>query len=51
MAERYGAEVSRENLDSVRRVLKAVSERDLAALLDLTEPQVEWRSFFAALGE
>jgi len=47
--ERYGGDVSRENLESVRRVLEAVTERDLAALMSLTDPEVEWRSFFAAL--
>jgi ketosteroid isomerase-like protein len=34
-----------ENLDLVRRVLNAVSERDLAALLAVTDAEVEWRSF------
>jgi ketosteroid isomerase-like protein len=29
--------------------MTAVSERDVATLLELTDPQVEWRSFFAAL--
>ena len=47
--ERYRGGVSRENLESVRRVLEAVTERDLAALMSLTDPEVEWRSFFAAL--
>lgn len=43
--------VSRENIDAARRVLAAVSERDVTALLELTDPEVQWRSFFAALLE
>jgi ketosteroid isomerase-like protein len=43
--------VSRENVDAARRVLAAVSERDIESLLKLTDPEVEWRSFFAALLE
>jgi ketosteroid isomerase-like protein len=43
--------VSRENVDAARRVLRAVSERDAATLVELTAPEVEWRSFFAALLE
>ena len=32
-------------------MLEAISERDLARLLDLSDPEIEWRSFFAALME
>ena len=42
--------MSRENVEAARRVLAAVGERDLADLLDLTDPQIEWHSFFA-IGE
>jgi ketosteroid isomerase-like protein len=43
--------VSRENVDAARRVLTAISERDLGTVLELTDSEVEWRSFFAALLE
>jgi ketosteroid isomerase-like protein len=42
--------MSRENVEATRQVFQAVAQRDLAALFDLTDPQVEWQSFFA-LGE
>ena len=42
--------MSRENVEIVRRLLAAIGERDLHTLRDLTDPQVEWRSFFA-IGE
>jgi ketosteroid isomerase-like protein len=35
----------------MRLVLTAISERDSAVVLQLTHPEVEWRSFFAALFE
>jgi ketosteroid isomerase-like protein len=35
------------NVETVRRVLDAVGRRDVARLLALTDPEVEWRSFFA----
>ena len=37
--------------DIVRRVLNAVGRRDLDCLLELTDPEIEWRSFFSELGE
>jgi ketosteroid isomerase-like protein len=43
--------MSQENVEIARQLLVAVGERDLSALLRLTDPQVEWRSFFAALQE
>jgi ketosteroid isomerase-like protein len=39
-----------ERLQVARQFLDAVTRRDLSALVALTHPQVEWRSFFA-LGE
>jgi len=48
--------MSRENLESGadrragRELLKALSARDLSRLIALTDPDVEWHSFFAALG-
>jgi ketosteroid isomerase-like protein len=43
--------VSGDNICTARKVLAAVSKRDLSDLLELTDPQIEWRSFFAALTE
>ena len=43
--------MSQENVDIALRLFAAVAERDLDALLDLTDPEVRWRSFFAALTE
>ena len=42
---------SPENLEVVRQLAAAVRRRDLPQLLKLTDPQVEWRSFLAALAE
>ena len=42
--------MSQENVEVFRRVLAAVGEDDLAErLIELCDPEVEWRSFFAAL--
>jgi ketosteroid isomerase-like protein len=35
------------NVEAARRVLAAVAERNLDELLELTDPDVEWQSFFA----
>jgi ketosteroid isomerase-like protein len=43
--------MSQENVEAARQVLAAVSRRDLSTLLDLSDPEIEWRSFFAALSE
>jgi ketosteroid isomerase-like protein len=43
--------MSRENVEVARQVLAAVGRRDLARLLELTDPEIVWRSFFAALSE
>jgi ketosteroid isomerase-like protein len=43
--------MSQENVEVVHRLLAAVSERDLSRLVSLTVPEIEWRSFFAALSE
>jgi ketosteroid isomerase-like protein len=40
-----------ENVDTVRQLAAAVSRRDLPQILELTDPQVEWRPFIAALAE
>jgi ketosteroid isomerase-like protein len=38
------------NLDVARHLFDAIAQRDLERMLELTDPEVEWRSFFA-LGE
>jgi ketosteroid isomerase-like protein len=43
--------VSQENVEVINRLADAVSRRDIALLLKLTDPQVEWRPFSAALQE
>jgi ketosteroid isomerase-like protein len=43
--------MARENLEVVRRLLDAIGPRDLDSLTELTDPEVEWHSFFAELGE
>jgi uncharacterized protein len=40
-----------ENVETVRQLAAAVSRRDLPQVLELTDPQVEWRPFIAALAE
>ena len=37
-------------VEAVRNVLDAVARRDLARLLELTDPEIEWQSFFALHG-
>ena len=37
--------------DAFRAVMEAVAERDLERLIELTDPGVEWQSFFAIAGE
>jgi ketosteroid isomerase-like protein len=41
--------MSRENVEAAREIIAAISCRDLSRLLELTDPEIEWRSFFAAL--
>ena len=43
--------MSQEHVEIVRQLAAAVSQRDLPQILDLTDPQVEWRAFAAALTE
>src|SRR3954451_2777615 len=43
--------MSQENLERGRQVLRVLSEGDFASLVALTDPDVEWRSFFAELSE
>jgi ketosteroid isomerase-like protein len=43
--------MSQENVELARRVMEALSGRDLSRLIALSDPEVEWRSFFAEFGE
>ena len=43
--------MSEETLKLARDVMGALSEGDFARLVALADPDVEWRSFFAELGE
>jgi ketosteroid isomerase-like protein len=38
------------NIQRTRQLIDVIARRDLAGLLELTDPEVEWRSFFA-IGE
>jgi ketosteroid isomerase-like protein len=42
--------MSQENVDLARKVLDALGKRDPSDLIALSDPEVEWHSFFA-LGE
>jgi ketosteroid isomerase-like protein len=42
--------MSQENVELAREVFDAVTQQNLSRLIDLTDPEVEWQSFFA-LGE
>ena len=42
--------MSQENVELAGQVVDAVAQRDLSRLIALTDPEVEWHSFFA-LGE
>jgi ketosteroid isomerase-like protein len=41
--------MSRQNVEVVRTVVDAVNDRDIACLLELTNPDVEWHTFLAEL--
>jgi ketosteroid isomerase-like protein len=43
--------MSRENVEAAHEVLSAVERRDRSRLVELTDPEIEWRSFFADLSE
>jgi ketosteroid isomerase-like protein len=43
--------MSEGNIELATQVVDALNRRDLARLIDLTDPEVEWRSLFASLGE
>ena len=39
--------MSQENVDLARRVLDTLARRDVSALVELSDPEVWWHSFFA----
>ncbi|GAC1436054.1 MAG: hypothetical protein NVSMB51_06690 [Solirubrobacteraceae bacterium] len=41
--------MSQQNVDVAREVLAAVARLDLARLIELSDPEIEWQSFFADL--
>ena len=43
--------MSRENVELAHAAVDAVAQMDVARLLELTDPDVEWHSFLAQLGE
>lgn len=43
--------MSEENVELAHQLVDAVARQDLARLLELTDPEVEWHSFFAQLRE
>ena len=43
--------MSQENVELAREVMAALSRGDYDQLVTLADPEVEWRSFFAELGE
>jgi ketosteroid isomerase-like protein len=43
--------MGRDNIKLAREVMDALSGGDYARLVALADPEVEWRSFFAELGE
>ena len=43
--------MSQENVELVGELIAAVERQDLPRLIELTDPEVEWHSFLAELGE
>jgi ketosteroid isomerase-like protein len=43
--------MSQENVELAGQVMEALSRRDLPRLIALADPDIEWHSFFAELGE
>jgi ketosteroid isomerase-like protein len=43
--------MSQETVELARGVMAALGRRDLETLIDSADPEVEWHSFFAQLGE
>jgi ketosteroid isomerase-like protein len=43
--------MSQQNIELSRELVEAVAQKDADGLVELTDPEVEWHSFFAQLGE
>jgi ketosteroid isomerase-like protein len=43
--------MSQENVEVFRDAVAAVASQDLTRLIELTDPEVEWHSFLAQVGE
>jgi ketosteroid isomerase-like protein len=43
--------MSNDNVERASQVLDAIARRDLKSVIALTDPEVEWHSFFAELGD
>src|SRR2546421_3435468 len=43
--------MSQETVELARQVMDALSRRDLEGLIAFADPEIEWHSFFAELGE
>jgi ketosteroid isomerase-like protein len=43
--------MSQENVELARQIMDALSRRDLSRLIALSDPEIEWYSLFASLGE
>jgi ketosteroid isomerase-like protein len=43
--------MSQENVDIAGEVVEAVAQKNIERLIELTDPEVEWHSVFAGLGE
>jgi ketosteroid isomerase-like protein len=43
--------MSQATVELARQVMDALSRRDLAGLIAFADPEIEWHSFFAELGE
>ena len=43
--------MSQENVELAHQVMDALSRRDVSGLIALADPEIEWHSFFAELGE
>jgi ketosteroid isomerase-like protein len=43
--------MSQENVELARRVMDALGRGDLASMIAFADPEVEWHSFFAELGQ
>jgi ketosteroid isomerase-like protein len=43
--------VSDQTIELARQALDALGRRDISRVIELTDPEIEWHSFFAELGD